>query len=79
MTPWLLRVLGRDGPQTLAQSKCFGMLYQVGEMFLFAAYCVQDQKLNRNANCPTRGFTEVLLITPNVAEPKLVSGSANCG
>lgn len=35
------------------------------------------QKLNLRANCPTLGFTDVLLITPNVAELKLLSGSAN--
>jgi hypothetical protein len=37
------------------------------------------QKLNFTANCPTLGLTEVLLMTPKVAELKLLSGSANCG
>lgn len=35
------------------------------------------QKLNFSANCPTLGLTEVLLMTPKVAELKLLSGSAN--
>jgi len=29
--------------------------------------------------CPTRAFTDVLLMTPNVGDVKLLSGFANCG
>ena len=36
-----------------------------------------DQNANTNASCPTRGFTAVALITPNVDDAKLVSGLAN--
>ena len=37
------------------------------------------QKANFIANAPTRGFTDVLVITPNVDDEKLVSGLLNCG
>ena len=39
----------------------------------------EPQKINLIANCPTLGFTEVLLITPNEDDPKAVFGFVNCG
>src|SRR5271154_5890511 len=40
---------------------------------------VDRQKVSFTTSCPTRGLTEVLPMTPKVAELKLLSGSANCG
>jgi|SRR6185369_3887776 len=37
----------------------------------------QRQKANFRTSCPTRGFTAVLLMTPNVGEVKFASGFAN--
>lgn len=39
----------------------------------------RSQKLNLSANCPTRAFTAVLVITPKVGDEKFESGFANCG
>jgi hypothetical protein len=39
-----------------------------------ACRVVECQKLSFNASCPTRGLTEVLPMTPNVAELKLFVG-----
>lgn len=39
--------------------------------------CLFAQNRNFNASCPTRGLTDVLLMTPKVGELKFVSGFAN--
>jgi hypothetical protein len=64
---------GHPVNRSLAVAKWHGLIRVPGELIS------ASQNASLNASWMTRGFTAVLLMTPNVGEVKVLSGLANCG